>query len=258
MNEIDFCCNGCVFAVVGNDGNQTSCLMNDRHVKLSNGNLTLKDGYARFNRFCNMFRPVGWKEQYANNDTDKAMELVVQETYPRLTFIVEFNKDMEFFKSLLEKINSQSINTRKFVVVINSEVEYNLDIFSLMQKTLTNNIGGFNLVQTVESKKIFDEAFSKAKNGWTVFLKGGQDISVNLAEKLNHRINNNLRRMVYAENQDGGKIIVQSAVFKMLGGNQPLIRGDGTVDNRPFKEKLAEMISEDKDSITTWEELFNE
>jgi hypothetical protein len=258
MNEIDFCCKGCVFAVMNNEGNQTSCVMNDRHIKLSNDNLSFKDGYARFNRFCNMFRPESWKEQYANNDIEKAMDLVTQETYPRLTFILEFNKDMEFFKSLLEKINSQSINTRKFVVVVNSEVEYNLDIFSLMQKTLTNNIGGFNLVQVIDSDKIFDEAFSKAKNGWTVFLKGGQDISVNLAENLNNRINNSLRRMVYAESQDSGKTIVQSAIYKMLGGNQPLMRGDGTIDNRPFKDKLAEMISEDKDSITTWEELFNE
>lgn len=258
MNEIDFCCKDCVFAVVDNDGNQMSCAMNDRHIKLSGGNLSLKDGYARFNRFCNMFRPESWKEQYAENNIQKAIDLVIQETYPRLTFIVEFNKDMEFLEYLLQKINNQSINTRKFVVVVNSEVEYNLDIFSLMQKTLTNNIGGFNLVQVVDSDKIFDEAFSKAKNGWTVFLKGGQDISVSLAEKLNDRINNNVRRMVYAESQDGGKTIVQSAIYKMLGGNQPLMRGDGTVDNRPFKEKLAEMISEDKDSITTWEELFNE
>jgi len=258
MNEIDFCCNGCVFAVVNNEGNQTSCIMNDRHIKLSNDNLSFKDGYARFNRFCNMFRPESWKEQYANNDIKKAVDLVVQETYPRLTFIVEFNKDLEFLKSLLVKINNQSINTRKFVIVINSEVEYNLDIFSLMQNTLTNNIGGFNLVQMVDSDKIFDEAFSKAKNGWTIFLKAGKDISMNLAERLNNRINNNLRRMVYAENQDQSKIIVQSAIYKMLGGNQPLMRGDGTVDNRPFKEKLAEMISEDKDSITTWEALFDE
>lgn len=258
MNEIDFCCKGCVFAVVNNDGNQTSCVMNDRHVRLSGGNFSLKDGYARFNRFCNMFRPDSWKEQYAENNIQKAMDLVVQEAYPRLTFIIEFNKDIEFLKSLLEKINNQSINTRKFVIVVNSNVEYNIDIFSLMQKTLTNNVGGFNLVQMIDSNKIFDEAFSKAKNGWTIFLKAGKDISTNLAEKLNDRINNGLRRMVYAESQDQSKIIVQSAVYKMLGGNQPLMRGDGTIDNRPFKEKLVEMVSEDKDSITTWEALFDE
>ena len=252
---MNFSCKGCVF--FSYHQKNISCKIDDRFVKLSNNSYTLDDDFhPKFNRFCNTYRPDSWLTEYANGDLEQAVSLVKQEVYPRLTFIIEFNKDINFLKSLLETINSQ--NTRKFVVVINPNVEYNLDVFSLMQFTLTNNVGGFNLVQTVDNNKSFDEAFTKAKNGWTIFLKEGVNIPLNIAETLNDRINSQLRRIVYAESQDASKVIVQSAIYKMLGGNQPLMRGDGTVDNRSFKDKLTEMISEDKDSITTWEELFNE
>lgn len=258
MNEIDFCCKGCVFAetvmVVGQE-TQAGCLIDDRHKKLSKDSKT-KDGYAQFNRFCNTYRPSAWLQE--NNQSLKdAVETVKTEIYPRITFIVKFNKDLQFLEGLLDTINNQTINNRKFVIVINDQVEYNMNIYQMMMQTLKNNIGGFNLMQVVETNKEFDDAFSNAKNGWTVFLEEGESIGWDLAEKLNNRINKELKRMVYAQDTNAKKTIVQSAVYKALGGNQPLLRGDGTVDTRPFVEKLQEMISEDPDSITTWETLFD-
>jgi hypothetical protein len=258
MNEIDFCCKGCVFAetvmVMGQE-TQTGCMVDNRHKKLSKDNKT-KDGYSQFNRFCNAYRPNVWLQENNQSLTD-AVETVKKEVYPRTTFIIKFNKDLEFLQNLLNTINNQTIDNRKFVVVINDQVEYNVVVFDMMSKALTNNIGGFNLMQIVDTDKEFDEAFANAKNGWTIFLEEGEMIETNLAEKLNRRVNQEMRRIVYAQDASGKKTIVQSAIYKALGGNQPLLRSDGTVDTRSFVEKLQDMNSEDSDSITTWETLFD-
>lgn len=65
-------------------------------------------------------------------------------------------------------------------------------------------------------------------------------------------------RLVYAENSDKSKIIVQSAIYKLLGGNHSKVLKDGSVEDRPFLERLKSMSNDDPNCIVSWEELFNE
>ncbi len=257
MNQMVFSCGGCVFAKVDKESNlQVGCCVDDRHKKLSTEQ-KLVNGFFEFNRFCNTYRPQRWMDEHCQS-LKEAVSQVKEEVYPRLSFIIKFNKDLSFLKNLLENINNQTINARKFVVVLNDNVAYNLEAFSLMSETLKNNVGGFNLIQVVDSSKGFDEGFTYAKNGWAVFLEEGQSVERNFAETLNNRVNNQLQRLVYAKNKDSTKIIVQSSIYKSLGCNQPVVMSDGTVDNRCFEERLADMSYQDSESITEWEKVFNE
>ena len=53
-------------------------------------------------------------------------------------------------------------------------------------------------------------------------------------------------------------MVVQSALYKLLNGNRPLMNQEGEPDTRPFKEKLQDMQQTDTDSVVEWEILFDE
>jgi hypothetical protein len=187
-----------------------------------------------------------------------AISEVYKEVYPRLSFIIEFNHDLDSLKSILLNIENQTIPNKKFIVVINDRVEYNEDIFKLMQNTLKTNIGRFNVIQSLEDSIELDEGFKHAKNGWSVFLKQGQNINTNFAAIIHKRINFDMKRFLYSENKDGTKMVVQSALYKLLNGNRPLMNQEGEPDTRSFKEKLQDMQQTDMDSVIEWEILFDE
>jgi hypothetical protein len=153
---------------------------------------------------------------------------------------------------------NEKIPNKKFIVVINDRVEYNEDIFKLMQNTLKTNIGRFNVIQSLEDSIELDEGFKHAKNGWSVFLKQGQNINTNFAAIIHKRINFDMKRFLYSENKDGTKMVVQSALYKLLNGNRPLMNQEGEPDTRSFKEKLQDMQQTDMDSVIEWEILFDE
>ena len=256
MPDIQFSCKDCVFAIV-NDSIQNGCKLN-RIQKLCKDEKPQEDGFFSFNRFCNTFRPQLWLDNHYDGNADMAISEVYKEVYPRLSFIIEFNHDLDSLKSILLNIENQTIPNKKFIVVINDRVEYNEDIFKLMQNTLKTNIGRFNVIQSLEDSVELDEGFKHAKNGWSVFLKQGQNINTNFAAIIHKRINFDMKRFLYSENKDGTKIVVQSALYKLLNGNRPLMNQEGEPDTRPFKEKLQDMQQTDTDSVVEWEILFDE
>lgn len=256
MPDISFSCKDCVFAISEN-GTQSGCKLN-RLKKLCQDEKPQEDGFFSFNRFCNTFRPQLWIDNHYQGDMAKASIKVYEEIYPRLSFIIEFDHSLSNLKDILLNIENQTIANKKFVIIINDQVEYNEDIFKLMQNVLKTNIGRFNVIQSLEDSIELDEGFKYAKNGWSVFLKQGQNINTNFAEIIHNRINFEMKRFLYSENKDGTKMIVQSALYKLLNGNRPTMKDDGETDTRSFKEKLKDMQQTDPDSVIDWESLFNE
>lgn len=256
MPDISFSCKDCVFAISEND-KQSGCKLN-RLKKLCQDEKPQEDGFFSFNRFCNTFRPQMWLDNHYDGNADMAAQEVYKEIYPRLSFIIEFDHNLDNLKSIISNIENQTIAHKKFVIVVNDKVEYNEDIFKLMQNTLKTNIGRFNVIQSLEESIELDEGFKHAKNGWSVFLKQGQNINTNFAEIIHNRINLEMKRFLYSENKDGTKIIVQSALYKLLNGNKPTPKQDGEMDTRSFKEKLQDMQQTDSDSVIEWERLFDE
>lgn len=263
MPDIKFSCKDCVFAI-SDEYQQIDCKLN-RLEKLNRDYKTQAlpkdDKFYHFDRFCNTFRPPVWLETYHNNDIEIATNEVYKEVYPRLTFIIQFNYDLYNLISILHDIENQTIPNRKFVIVINDKVEYNEDIFDNMENILKTNIGSYHLVQSMpnlDKEYLNDEGFKLAKNGWTVFLKDGATIQRNFAEIIHNRINIDMKRFVFAQNKNGNKMIIQSAIYKLLNGNKPKTNKDESIDDRPFLEKFNDLEQTDPDSVIEWGKLFDE
>ena len=52
-------------------------------------------------------------------------------------------------------------------------------------------------------------------------------------------------------------LIFQASLFKFLNGNKQKIQDDGSIDDRPFLEKVSTMDKTDLETIMTWDQ-FNE
>lgn len=261
MHEIKFNCKNCVFAICENE-QQIDCKLNRlEKLKPNYKSEPLEDNFYSFNRMCNTFRPKHWLSTYHNDDIEIAQKEVYAEIYPRLTFIIEFNYDLYNLISILHDIENQTIPNRKFVIIINDKPEYNEDIFKNMQSILTTNVGAYHIVQTIEEDMIYgksDEGFKFAKNGWTVFLKEGETVPRNFAEKIHNRINIEMKRFIFCQSKTNTKMVIQSAIYKLLNGNKPKVISEDTVDNRPFIEKFNDLEQTDPDSVIEWEKLFDE
>lgn len=252
-------CNGCVFSEMENNV-QAGCKLN-RHQKFE---CSIGDnGYFNINRFCNTFRPNEWLSDLSVSESEDIVSTVLDEVKPRVGFFVIFDHDISNLNSTLDDIANQTIDSR-YVIVINDKVEYNDDIHSLLLKKFDFDKTNYHIVQIVEQPKIMpmliDESFKHAKNGWAYVCHSGEPIDRNLIEKIHHRINIDMRRLVFIEPYDDNLngLFFQTALFKFLNGNHTKVFSDEVVDNRVFIDKVKEACgNSDKDTFTSWEE-FNE
>jgi hypothetical protein len=253
--EIEFSCKGCIFAFYKED-KQTSCLLGRSQLLNPSGRLDEeKDGTQSyiFNRFCNTFRPQSYLDDYYKGDLDSATNDVINEVIPRITYIIEFNYNLNSLSQIIDDITvNQSINNIGAIVVVNDKVEYNEEIMGILNNKVLNvyNKSPY-LIQIIgesNTSEKFEEAFNQARNGWTLFLPQGQSIMHNFVSKIHERINYQMKRFSYSHDKETGRYISQSSLFKLLDGNR----------GRPFHEKVEEMQKTDEDSIVDWVKFFGE
>lgn len=252
--EIEFSCKGCIFAFYKED-KQTSCLLGRSQLLNPSGQLREEEGKSSylFNRFCNTFRPKSYLDKFHNDDLDSAANGVMDEVIPRITYIIEFNYNLDSLKQIIDDITiNQTINNVGAVIVINDKVEYNEEIMEIINdrvlKIYNKKPYLIQMINDSTSSEKFEEAFNHAKNGWTLFLPQGQSILHNFVNKIHERINYQMKRFSYSYDETSGRYITQSSLFKLLDGNK----------GRSFNEKIKEMQKTDDDSIVDWVEFFGE
>ena len=166
-------------------------------------------------------------------------------------------------KKTLEDIDNQESFEPRYVVVINDKVEYNEEIFEILQPMFDFEKTEYHILQ-LEVKiedpvNTIDEAFKHAKNGYVYVTSSGENIPRDLICKIHKRINLDMKKLVVIKPYSGiNGLLFQSALFKFVNGNKPKLYQDETIDNRPFLEKVKEAAKESEDqTFIDWSE-FNE
>ncbi len=265
--QIQTNCKGCVFAKYTED-TQTGCKLN-RIEKLNPKGDYLLDGdrhHYIFNRFCNTYRPDEWKAVLKKQEKQDLVKTVMSEVSPRVGLFVFLDNEegmIDRLKVTLEDIKNQTFGFVRYLAVINSRVEYNEQLHELLRDNFDFEQTEFHIVQTlVEDKDDFllDEAFRHAKNGWAYVTTSGENIRLDLLEKINDRINVDMKRLVFVEpyNELNG-MIFQTAIYKFLDGNRKLKHKEtGKEITLSFLDKIKKMNTSDPDTLITWEEFINE
>lgn len=264
MNEIKFSCKDCVFSeniLVNGKSVQYGCMLN-RSQKLNPEEKFESDensSYYVFNRFCNTRRPKEWLEEYYSGNMDSAVIGVMSEVRPRLSIIIDFNYDMDLLKENFSIIENQ-MESRKFVIVINDKIEYNMEIFTTLDTLYQKGkIAQYHILMPVADTPTYDsidDSIKFCKNGWIVFLDKGDKLPADLTEVIDNRINSEMKRFVYCK-KENKTFIIQAAIFKLLGGNSPKIMSDGSINNDDFITRVNNLQYKDNDCVVEWSDLFN-
>lgn len=259
MTDIASRCEGCVFAELENE-QQIGCSLG-RADKL--GIADIENNFYNLSRFCVTYRPKAWLEDLQLSESLDTKKTVMLEVQPRVGFFVYFEKSLDDLKRVVEDIKNQEIKAR-YIVVINSYVEYNNEIQEILESNFDFNETEHHIVQLIEEPKnramVIDESFKHAKNGWVYFCHASESIDRDLIQKINKRVNVDLKKLVfvhpYDDNYNG--LMFQASLFKFLNGNSTKVFKDSSTDKGSFVDKVKEAAKKsDKETFITWSE-FNE
>lgn len=257
-------CKGCVFVEMGEFA-QTSCGL-DRASKLGIQDND-EDGFFVLSRFCNTYRPKEWTKELSESESQNMKSTAMKEVYPRLGFFILLQTntadEIEGFKKTLEDIKNQKLIKPRYIVVINDKVEYNEEVFNLLENSFDFLETEYHIVQLQQIPKNraarIDQAFSHAKNGWIYVTSSGEKVPRDLIYKIHQRINIDMKKLVVVKPYDDiNGLLFQTSLFKFVNGNKTKLYQDEMIDSRSFMEKV-ESASQNSDSETfiTWSE-FNE
>lgn len=222
------------------------------------------DGYYKFPRFCNAWRDAGWQEknkgmekQRLNTEMSVGMGLIIDFTNNYDLGALEKTLDSAYLPDVFpdEMLPRYKTKTPNYLVIINDKPEYQQEIAKIVEFYVDEPSDG-HLIQILSAPKEFymDEGFRFARHGYSTFVYSGDILPYGYIDRINSLINEELAFFSCSFAEDG-KIIFQNSLFKLLGGNKPLLREDGSIDNRDFVSKLLDMKSDQK-CVYLWEELF--
>lgn len=226
-----------------------------------------ENGDIILNRFCTTYRPKQWLDELSLSESVDLDQTVLNEVRPRVGFfiILDTGKDnsIQALDKTLECIKNQTMPAR-YVSVITDKVEYNNEIQSLFVQKFKFDETNYHIVQILEKPKVeemlIDMSFRHAKNGWAYVCHSGEDIDIDLIQKIHNRINIELKRLVVVQPYDDkmNGLLFQTSLFKFLNGNGVKVFSDNVTDNRSFIDKVADTAKHSlEDTMITWES-FNE
>ena len=263
-------CDACVFANLNEDKIQTGCKL-DRELKLG-VNETNDDGFFNLSRFCNAYRPKEWLPMLSLEESGNLCNTVLEEVKPRVGFFVIMDSRgtdaIDKLKKTLLDIKNQKDAIPRYVVVVNDKVEYNNEIQGLFGELFDHYITMHHIVQINTNfptqHHLVDEAFIHAKNGWVYVTSSGENVPLDLLDRMHQRMNidMNILSVVKPYDEING-MIFQASLFKYLNGNRRKVYegedDEKNVDDRPFLEKvedLAQMSAEG--SVIEWGEFYGD
>ena len=205
-------------------------------------------------------------------ESENLCDTVLQEVRPRVGFFVIMDSEgveaIDKLKKTLLDIKNQKDATPRYVVVVNDKVEYNNEIQGLFGELFDHYITMHHIVQINTTfpteHHLIDEAFIHAKNGWVYVTSSGENVPLDLLEKMHQRMNidMNILSVVKPYDEING-MIFQASLFKYLNGNRRKVYegedGEKNVDDRPFLDKvedLAQMSAEG--SVIEWGEFYGD
>jgi len=260
-------CAGCAFAKV-KENKQYGCSLN-RTKKLKtkqkdSENKNIVDGveYEIISRFCNTYRPDEWLEKLTLEEKLKASHVVMEEVRPRVGFLVFFDHektDISDLHSTLLDIKGQTESNPRYVIVVNSKVEYNHQIHEMLSELFPKDETEIHLLQIINVPEnkiwIVDEAFRLALNGWIYVTTSGENIDKNLLKDIHQHLNIKMKKLSVVMPYEGiNGLLVQTALFKYLNGNKAKMWDEENIDSRLFLDKIKDM-EENENCILDWSQV---
>lgn len=242
MAKLGTFCKNCTFY----DNKNKSCYLRYVEQFESEGaNVQWSDQGPVIDRVCPARRGLDWCVDLTLSEKEQKLkdELNIFGT------IILLAEDLDSLENSLQTLKTIN-NIEKFKIVICHKDE--ITSADIKSKCEVIDFAEYRCVKCFISNDIqmYDEAFKRAKNGFTFFLKSSEEIDPLIIDKMNYAINYQLKRILLVEpyrEEDIHGMVVMSIVHQWLKGNLQANIAD-----------KIEAISEEQNiqaPITSWEKL---
>lgn len=207
------------------------------------------DGHV-VDRVCPYRRTPEW---IVDND----LKTLINEVHVSGTLVIICKDDLNDLNIKLEKIKKlYQINKFK-IVIVHFETMSRHDVLQVVTPHLEESQylimqvfrESFEENSQVSLKRIADESFKRAKNGYMFFVETGYPLDKNMINKVNIVINEQMKRLLYIPATDGEVhgMVCMAPLYKV-------IRGHKTQD---IQDKIKAMATEAEcdSGIMTWSEI---
>ncbi len=262
-------CKDCVFSVKQEE-KQIGCELY-RSEKL--GVESVEDGNYVLERYCNTYRPEEWLSELSLEEYKKRHQVAIKEVVPRVGFLIFLDTSQDTpdnllaitnLKKTIADIKQQTLHRARYIIVVNDKTEYNQEIQNALTDNFDHDKTLHHLVKVSripENKNfLIDECFKHAKNGWIYVTTAGESVDIELIEKINQRVNVDMKRLsIVKPYDDFNGLLFSTPLFKLLNGNfrkgYETDDGELAFDDRPFLEKVEDMKDDTGETLITWEEF---
>lgn len=239
-------CKDCVFNKKEGDV-QVGCEIKN----IEKATSSLEDGNMVLDRFCTGFRPQHWVDDVGTSDKAKLIELAKIEMIAPVNYAIIFEDNIEDLKKTLASIRAiENKNPRSTLTVINKKVEFNEEIYSLINQEnfIKDRI---YLVYVIDQEiNVVDQAFKNMINGYAAYVYAGYEFPNNFVNKINEFTNIDFGYLYTVH--DERKLLFNVKIFNFLGGNKK--------DEKNHSSFLEKVKAENslKVGVYDWKEFFNE
>jgi len=273
--KLTSCCRGCNFAVTEKTAKgkqiQVSCELGRlKKFEELGTEVTLDESengeFFIIERFCTCYRPDEWIETLTDEEKKDPAKAVREEIAIRMGVIILFshNHTEEELRRTIKSFSEQTRSPR-YVVIVNSKVEYNELAHSLLTESFPDKEKtNVHLIQCVDKDledflKI-DEAFKHFLNGFYYVVNSGTEHSNDFIEKFDSYVNDDLSRVVMVKPDDGvNGLLMQASLHKMLKGSKAKVdEEDQSVDEENITQRVLNMGIKNGgvDLIKDWSEII--
>lgn len=239
-------CKDCVFRKEV-DGVQVGCEIKN----LQNVVVTMEDGKMVLDRFCTGFRPQHWVDDVGTSDKDKLIELAKIEMISPVNYAIIFDDSIEDLQKTLASIRSiKNKNPRSTLTVINKKVEFNQEIYSIINKENFIKDRIYLVYIIDENVNIVDQSFKNMINGYSVYVKAGYEFQEEFVNKINDFTNINFKYLYAVHNKEC--LLFYSKIYKFVVSDK-----SEESKNLSFLERIKKQNALNV-GVYDWKEFFNE
>jgi hypothetical protein len=215
-------------------------------------------------RFCTCYRPDEWVDTLEPEEKKNLTKTVREEIFVRMGVIIFFDQHTDE-ESLVKTVACFKEQTKapRYVVVVNSRVEYNEFIHDLLIESFPNKEKtNVHLVQCVDQEmgdfaKV-DVAFQHALNGFYYVITSGEEVQNDFIEKFDAYINDGLNQVVMIKPKEKvGGLLIQASLHKLLNGSRTKMNDDESLNRETIVQRVIDMAIKNGgiDLVKDWSDI---
>jgi hypothetical protein len=218
--------------------------------KFKNQGVLIEDFDDKYmiDRVCNFRRIPEWR---ASKSMQECMSIATDEVKIRGTIVITAKNIDDLDKCVSKLSKAKLVENFSIIICHHSDFKVKEVHEYINAQDYFNKIIGIRINEVSTHKgeiHFLDEAIKRSLNGFIFHIDSAKEFDINILDKINHYLYNEMGRLVYVPpDENEGVLVVMAVIYQMLKGNKFY----------DFQKKLKTLSEHQNISsqIVTWDDI---